>query len=200
MVFLSLEKSVIYVLVERNIMLCQNETTSSLLNRLDTREENEPSDSTPITETKSNEPISPAITNSGIYKITNLKNGRFYIGSTKNFSKRKLEHFEKLRGHRHVNRYLQQEFSNGNEKDFCFEIVERVSEQDLIQRENYYLNIFFPYWPQGYNIADGAGGGDFKFHPDRERIYEGYFKNNLVSNNPFYGKKHSVETLENVPR
>ena len=39
MVFLSLEKSVIYVLVERNIMLCQNETTSSLLNRLDTREE-----------------------------------------------------------------------------------------------------------------------------------------------------------------
>ena len=179
-------------------MLCQYETTEQHLNELDARGENGPNDFTPTTETRSNETILPAIINSGIYKITNRKNGRFYIGSTKNLARRKLDHFERLREERHVNKYFQREFSHGNEEDFFFEIVERVAESDLIQRENYYLNLLFPYWPQGYNIADGAGGGDFKFHPDRERIYKKYLENNLQDNNPFHGRKHSSATLEKM--
>ena len=45
--------------------------------------------------------------NSGVYKIVNIQNGDFYIGSSINLSLREKNHFNKLKHGKHVNTYLQ---------------------------------------------------------------------------------------------
>ena len=44
---------------------------------------------------------------SGIYKITNLKNGKVYIGQSQNIYFRRKQHFTALRAHRHENTQMQ---------------------------------------------------------------------------------------------
>ena len=44
---------------------------------------------------------------SGIYKITNKVDGKFYIGSSKNLHKRWLSHRSELRRNHHCNQHLQ---------------------------------------------------------------------------------------------
>lgn len=62
-----------------------------------------------------------------IYKITNLINGKFYIGSTiRPVYIRKYEHFSELRKGKHCNKYLQNSFNKYGEVNFKFEILERV--------------------------------------------------------------------------
>ncbi len=60
----------------------------------------------------------------GIYKITNIQNGRFYIGSAKRFKERWSNHYSSLRRNRHHNKFLQNDFNKYGEKTFLFEIVE----------------------------------------------------------------------------
>jgi len=43
----------------------------------------------------------------GIYKITNLKNGKVYIGSSKNIKRRLIEHKSRLKNNKHINKYFQ---------------------------------------------------------------------------------------------
>ena len=44
--------------------------------------------------------------NSGIYKIVNLQTGKYYVGSTKDFKKRKQTHFSGLKNNYHPNKHL----------------------------------------------------------------------------------------------
>lgn len=60
----------------------------------------------------------------GIYKIINIQNGRFYIGSAKEFKNRWSNHYSSLRRNRHHNKFLQNDFNKYGEKTFLFEIVE----------------------------------------------------------------------------
>ena len=46
---------------------------------------------------------------SGIYKITNLTNGRVYIGQSKNVYLRRKQHFVALRNGNHENKLMQQD-------------------------------------------------------------------------------------------
>ena len=41
---------------------------------------------------------------SGVYKITNVKNGKFYIGSSKDIEFRWSEHKKHLNGNYHINK------------------------------------------------------------------------------------------------
>lgn len=88
----------------------------------------------------------------GIYRIVNLKNSKIYIGSTTNFSRRKKEHFKLLRGNKHKNKHLQFSFNKYKEENFKFEIIEKT--EDLIIREQYYINIINTMNPKiGYNLS-----------------------------------------------
>lgn len=58
-----------------------------------------------------------------VYRITNLKNGRVYIGSTNNFEVRRLEHLGQLRSNKHINRKLQLDFKDYKEESFVFEVI-----------------------------------------------------------------------------
>lgn len=47
---------------------------------------------------------------SGIYKITNLKNGKIYIGQSQNIYKRREQHFVALRHRSHENHLMQSDY------------------------------------------------------------------------------------------
>lgn len=76
----------------------------------------------------------------GIYKIINVVNNKFYVGSAVNFAKRKTKHWSLLRGCRHPNKHLQAAWNKYGEQSFIFAIVEELSEAaDLLAAENVWL-------------------------------------------------------------
>lgn len=94
---------------------------------------------------------------SGIYRIYNKVNGKFYIGSTSNFRKRMREHLHSLRKNKHVNNYLQHAFNKYGEENFIFEVYENVDIDDLIAVEQMILDELKSYDHSiGYNISKNA--------------------------------------------
>jgi len=77
---------------------------------------------------------------SGIYKIINVVNNKFYVGSAVDLRKRKTRHFCELRNNRHNNRHLQAAWNKYGEKAFTFVIVEEhPNGADLLAAENVWL-------------------------------------------------------------
>lgn len=88
-----------------------------------------------------------------IYKIENLVNSDFYIGSAKNLNKRFYEHRRQLNKNCHPNRYLQFVWNKYSECNFKFSIVELVFDFSLlIGREQFYIDNLKP----KYNLAPTA--------------------------------------------
>ena len=132
----------------------------------------------------------------GVYKITNIKNGKFYIGSSKDIEFRWNEHTKHLNGGYHINNKLQNAWNFYGKENFSFDILETVNECDLLVKEQFYLNMFKPHMKEiGYNINPSAYGGDtITNNPNKEQI----IKNMTVANNigHMHGKKHSDEAKE----
>lgn len=77
---------------------------------------------------------------SGIYKIINVVNNKFYVGSAVNLRRRKARHFTELRNSRHNNRHLQAAWAKYGEKSFVFVVVEEVADTTkLLTAENVWL-------------------------------------------------------------
>jgi group I intron endonuclease len=94
--------------------------------------------------------------------MTNLTNGRVYIGKTvRGYLRRWKEHKDELNRGRHYNVWLQDDWNIFGEKGFSFEIlVECDSEDDLNRTEIALLEKFQSYDPsKGYNRTFGGDGG-----------------------------------------
>jgi len=134
----------------------------------------------------------------GIYKITNLKNGKFYIGSSKDVDRRWWEHINELNKNTHVNKKLQNAWNFYGKDNFKFEIIEEVNDDKiLLEREQYYLDTFQPYRNNiGYNIALNSSGGDnFTHNPNKENIRQQLSEMYSGENNPMFGKKHNIDSI-----
>ena len=83
---------------------------------------------------------------SGIYKITNIINNKIYIGSACNYNARKASHLFELRNNKHGNNRLQNSFNKYGEDSFKFELLEKCNKNDLIKIEQYYINLFEPFF------------------------------------------------------
>jgi len=95
---------------------------------------------------------------SGIYKILNIINNKFYIGSSYNIDIRWNDHKRELRNNRHTNNRLQNAWNKYGEKAFEFSIIEKVSRKNLTKREQFWFNKLKPYEKEiGYNISFIAG-------------------------------------------
>lgn len=90
----------------------------------------------------------------GIYKILNIENGKFYIGSSKNIKHRWSQHKSKLKKGKHPNMHLQNAWVKYGSKAFSLIIIEENTQiNDLIKREQYWLDELKPYNRNvGYNI------------------------------------------------
>lgn len=89
-----------------------------------------------------------------IYKIRNLVNGKFYIGSSVKVLSRWYLHKYRLKKGDHDNLYLQGSFNKYGSENFIFEIVEYVHDiNSLISREQYFIDTLVP----EYNLCKHAG-------------------------------------------
>lgn len=95
----------------------------------------------------------------GIYKFTNKTNGKIYIGQSINIERRYYEHFKrddsKNYFHRAIKKY--------GKDNFFFEILEECLEEDLNDREKYYITIYNSNNRKlGYNSTGGGDGAESK--------------------------------------
>lgn len=76
----------------------------------------------------------------GIYKIINVVNNKFYVGSAVDLKRRKTRHFSELRNGKHNNRHLQAAWQKYGENAFVFVVVEELAaDADLLAAENVWL-------------------------------------------------------------
>jgi group I intron endonuclease len=96
---------------------------------------------------------------SGIYVISNVFNDNKYIGGTVNLVSRKRQHFSDLRHNRSGSVLMQQDWNDieseiiSSEDWFSFSVLEKVSEDKLLEREQYWLDNLQPV----YNTNKIAG-------------------------------------------
>lgn len=79
---------------------------------------------------------------SGIYKITNLKNGKVYIGQSENVFLRRKQHFVALRGGHHPNKDMQKDYTSQRGCGFRWDMVEYCALSELNNREKYWIDKF----------------------------------------------------------
>lgn len=91
--------------------------------------------------------------NCGIYSITNTLNGHAYIGSAVNISKRWSKHISDLKNNGHHSGHLQNAWNKYGVDCFEFSILEQCKKEQLIEREQFYIDSEHP----EYNIAPTAG-------------------------------------------
>ena len=105
-----------------------------------------------------------------IYKIRNVVNNKFYVGSTVNTEIRFKAHRRHLRKGKHQSPHMQAAWNKYGEDCFKFEVIEHVENpEDLLKAEQVWLNEHAGK-PYCYNWATDASA-------------------------PMRGKKHTVETL-----
>ena len=80
---------------------------------------------------------------SGIYKIINKINGKYYVGSSRDiYGKRGrwYKHKIELTKNRHYNPHLQRAWNKYGENHFELQVIEIVSENLLLEKEQEYLD------------------------------------------------------------
>lgn len=134
-----------------------------------------------------------------IYKATNKKNNKSYIGQTINsLDDRKYGHI--LSSKQNSDLVFHQAIRKYGEDNFDWEILEECSSiEELNEREMFYIKELDTYG-KGYNMNEGGWNATHdkktieKMSKSRK---EWHSKNDTTGeNNPFYGKTHSEETKQ----
>lgn len=144
-----------------------------------------------------------------IYKIINVVNNKFYVGSTTNKKVRFRQHRNLLRGNRHHCKHLQASWNKYGEDKFEFVVVEIVPEgMSLQQVEDIYL-LQHVGQPMCYNSGYSSDApwrnappqatpnfGKVMAQQQKEKISEALkeFYAADYFNHPRVGKKHTEET------
>lgn len=100
----------------------------------------------------------------GIYKITNTKTNKIYIGQSTNIPQRWHAHLHEIERGRGLAKYIQ----DATIQDFSFEIVELCAPEELDARERYWISYYDSY-EDGMNRAEGGKDGKFKLRRDTLR-------------------------------
>ena len=134
----------------------------------------------------------------GIYLWYNNLNGKYYVGSANNLTRR-LSIYYSVVYLNNANNAIHRAILKHKHKNFSLYILEHCSPDKLIEREQYYIDILNP----EYNILKIAGSSlGFKHSEETAlKISEAQKgENNSMfgrsgEDSPKFGKTHSVETL-----
>lgn len=128
----------------------------------------------------------------GIYMIKCEVDGKVYIGSSVNLRNRKYKHYWMLRKNKHDNKHLQHSFNKFGEDKFIFQILEECDLSNLIERENYFIEI--------YNSNNSSYGFNLAMVNDLRRntfnieVKKNLSRHYLIKNSNF--KSFSLENVE----
>ena len=117
----------------------------------------------------------------GIYEIRNIKNEKFYIGSSKSIYKRWVQHKRELKKGTHHNAYLQRSYKVHGEGSYDYSIIEECSEDNLFEVEQRHLDKHHGK-KECYNLSENA---------DRPPAMCG-------RDHAMWGKAHSEETKKKM--
>jgi group I intron endonuclease len=131
---------------------------------------------------------------SGIYKIINKVNNKYYVGSSANICESRKSrwnmHIAYLKSGIHHNDYLQNAWNKYGYDQFNFIIVEECPIENLVEIEQKYLNIAEKEKEKCYNLSFLAS------HPGKFTDYVRQKISNSIKGdkNPNFGKPMSKET------
>lgn len=93
----------------------------------------------------------------GIYKITNLLNGKCYIGQSKDIEVRWKNHIWRYKYKERDNLFLYQAMRKHGIENFSFEVLQECDEEELNDLEIKYIAQYQSF-PNGYNMTAGGNG------------------------------------------
>lgn len=141
----------------------------------------------------------------GIYKITNMVNGKVYIGQSINIKARWKDHVNTLNRKDSHSILLQRAWNKYGEEHFSFEILELCTEDMLDEMETKYINLYDAHG-NGYNIEPGGNknkclseetkkkiGNANRGRQHTEESKNKMSKSKIGKKNSMYGKNHSEE-------
>jgi group I intron endonuclease len=107
-----------------------------------------------------------------IYQIRFEATQQSYIGVTRDFNKRKLQHLSSLRRNKHVNSRLQNAFNLHGEDNLIFRIVEEFRKKELSgDKEKYWMDLIPK--EKRLNVSDVVHSsnrkGEIMFRPSKEQ-------------------------------
>lgn len=105
---------------------------------------------------------------SGIYRIINTENKRFYIGSSNNIDRRIKTHFQELKAGKHINKQMQADYTKGDH--FIYEIVAELPgvHEELLREERRQIEKAEKAGASLYNEGDLCG----LYYSSRQEIIE----------------------------
>lgn len=155
----------------------------------------------------------------GVYKFTNTRTGKVYVGSSQCIVRRKYLHEWSLTRGDHHSVLFQRSWDKYGKNSFVFETVLVCEVKDLLMYEQIVLDHLNAADPQyGLNISKivGAGGSGVEWTAERraahsaQRLGKSIFLNNPEAharlmasklrgeNHPMWGKSHSPEIREKI--
>jgi group I intron endonuclease len=145
-----------------------------------------------------------------IYRVTNVNNGKIYIGKTKQtLEKRKRSHLKKSR-HKAVDKmtFFHRAIRKYGSGNFHWDIIETLSngtDEELCQRECYYIKQYDSnHREKGYNLTEGGEGvrrSGWKHHEEtKDKIGNSNRGRCRTKDQKLRIKKATIEAMKSHPR
>lgn len=134
----------------------------------------------------------PEYLNTGIYEIRNVKNGRRYIGSAVNVSKRWREHLRQLEEGKHHSRFMQRCWAKNGGENFIFRVILACRQEDLIMYEQRAIDVINPQYNSNPMAASMLG---HKHSPESRNKMSASRAKDF---SPMTGKRHTEETCRKI--
>ena len=115
---------------------------------------------------------------SGIYKITNTKTGKFYVGSSKNIKSRWAYHKAKFKSTEETSNKLYLDFKKYGLENFKFEILEKCS-SNIKEKEQEYIDKLKPH----YNTKAAHSDKIYKINEVKRKKYIKDYYNKICEYN-----------------